>query len=204
MLASSSEEITETGLHGTTQCPKLQWVVNCLFLPCRVEPRAVGDGIGNIHWAKPISLPVLPVMLLMAPLAADPALLAAEPADDVTFERPSWALELAEPATSLALLAVLEATSEVVEALRTAIRPNCGARSTIRDAAKDIVEEKTRRRAREEQSAEVMRDCRQSQIMKLCESESGRDVGRRDARALRQFSSIQPRHFSSASSRRRD
>lgn len=53
-------------------------------------------------------------------------------------------MELAELATSLALLAVLDAASEVVEALRMAMRPNCGARSIIRDTVKDIVEEKPR------------------------------------------------------------
>lgn len=89
-----------------------------------------------------MSFPVRPPMLLRALPAAAPALLRPEPAEDVTLERPCEALEVAEPTVSLAFDAVLDAAwaaSELVEAWRRPMRPTCGLRSSMREAARDMV-----------------------------------------------------------------
>jgi hypothetical protein len=61
----------------------------------------------------------------------------AGPAEEVTLERPSEALEAAEEAVSLAL----EAASEVEEACLTAVlrTRNCDCRRTARDAVAGIL-----------------------------------------------------------------
>jgi hypothetical protein len=72
----------------------------------------------------------------MAFPAADPTLAMADPAEDVTLERPSAAFDAACDVFSFAVLAA----SAVVEALRNVARrrETLGCRSTIRDADDDI------------------------------------------------------------------
>ena len=75
---------------------------------------------------------------------AGPTLLIADPAEDVTFVRPSEALEVAPETLSLAFEAVDEAAlaaSEVVEACRTGAfrRTKRDCRSTARAAAADML-----------------------------------------------------------------
>lgn len=86
-----------------------------------------------------------------------PALLRADPAVDWTLERPCEALDAAEEADSFALEAAdaavslaLEAASDVVEALRMVTRPTGARRSSIREAAKDMMCSEARKRNRDD------------------------------------------------------
>ncbi len=100
-------------------------------------------GQRDAHWTKLIKLPSLPPSLftvLLTPCDAPPI---AEPADDVTLERPDEALDVMFEAVSFPFSAVLETAwvaSEVVEACRRAVRRATTrlCRSINRDGADDI------------------------------------------------------------------
>jgi len=95
----------------------------------------------NSHSTNPINLPVLPPIFPSVLLIPEPTLLIAEPAEEVTLDKPSDALEVALEAVSLAFEAVSDAACvarSVVEAWRRVLcrttRCGCGRRSKIRDA----------------------------------------------------------------------
>ena len=71
-----------------------------------------------IHSTKDMSLPVRPPIPLKALLALEAALLTAGPAEEVTLDRPSEALEVALVATSFDCEAALAAVSVVEAYLR--------------------------------------------------------------------------------------
>lgn len=87
-----------------------------------------------------MSLPVRPPIPPRALEVNCPALIIAEPAEDVTLDSPSDAFDAAWEAFSFAE----PATSEFVEALRIAARrtANCERRNTARDTARDIATRK--------------------------------------------------------------
>lgn len=95
------------------------------------------------HCTKDIILPVRPPMLPTVLLTPCAARLTAGPADEVTFERPSEAFEVAFEAVSLDFVAVSLAAS-AVEACRLvvwrAMKRVC--RSTMRDSAAVDIDER--------------------------------------------------------------
>ena len=86
------------------------------------------------------SVPIRPPILLAELLTPCAALLTPDPADEVTLDRPSEALDVAADAVSFPFAAVLEAASEVVEAWRRADRRATTrlCRSINREGADDI------------------------------------------------------------------
>jgi hypothetical protein len=90
---------------------------------------------------------VRPPTLPRAPAADEPTLVMAEPAEDVTRDSPSIALDCASAAFCFAAAVA----SDVEEALRTLARrtADVDCRSITRDAAKDILSEKERTMAME-------------------------------------------------------
>lgn len=85
-------------------------------------------------------------MLLSVLEAASAVLLAADAAEELTRVRPSEALDVTWLAVSLAFAAPEEAAleaalaaSEVVEALRAAMRRTMGARTAVRQAESDMM-----------------------------------------------------------------
>ena len=97
----------------------------------------------DLHCTKDIILPVRPPILPIALLTLCAAPLAAGPADEVTFERPCEAFEVALEAVSLDFAAVSLAAS-VVEACRLvvwrAMKRVC--RSIMREGAAVNIEER--------------------------------------------------------------
>jgi hypothetical protein len=97
------------------------------------------EGWYNSHSTPRINLPIRPVAFAAVLLAVSAALFAADPADEVTLDRPSEALDVTFDAVSFAFEAALEAVSvafSVVEAYRRVVwrTTNCvGRRRRMRD-----------------------------------------------------------------------
>lgn len=107
---------------------------------------ALDRNLTSLHLVKEINLPVRPPTLLTTPLTLCAAPLRAGPAEEVTLDRPSEALDDIFEAVSFDFVAVSEAAcaaSDVVEAFRTQpcwrkTKRLC--RSTSRDAAGTDIE----------------------------------------------------------------
>lgn len=95
----------------------------------------------NLHSVKAINRPVLPPTFLRAFPAPWTAPEIAGPADDVTFDSPSDAFDVADAAASFDFDAACAADSVVDEACLTAVRRNrnCDCRRTERAAGAGIV-----------------------------------------------------------------
>lgn len=82
------------------------------------SPIGHSDRGKHIQLTKPINRPVLPPIPPSTFPTVEPTLVMAEPALDVTFDKPSEAFDAASEAFVFAVLAA----SAVVEALRNAVR----------------------------------------------------------------------------------